>query len=61
VLQELVAHKESQAKEWILLVDHVQMMPSIPPKFTVSQNMGYAKGNSLMHLPGYMVEEDLRG
>ena len=30
--------------------DHVHMMISIPPKYAVSQVVGYIKGNSAIHL-----------
>jgi transposase IS200 family protein len=30
--------------------DHVHMMISIPPKYAVSQVIGYFKGNSAIHL-----------
>ena len=30
--------------------DHVQMMISIPPKYAVSQVIGYIKGKSAIHL-----------
>ena len=33
-----------------LLVDHVYMMISIPPKYAVSQVVGFIKGKSAIHL-----------
>jgi len=30
--------------------DHVQMLLSIPPKYSVSQVVGYIKGKSAIHL-----------
>ena len=32
------------------MVDHVHMMISIPPKYAVSQVVGYIKGKSAIHL-----------
>ena len=33
-----------------LMVDHVHMLVSIPPKYAVSQLVGYIKGKSAIHL-----------
>jgi putative transposase len=33
-----------------MLVDHVHMLISIPPKYAVSQVVGYIKGKSAIHL-----------
>lgn len=33
-----------------MLVDHVHMMISIPPKYSVAQVVGYIKGKSAIHL-----------
>jgi putative transposase len=38
------------SKRVILMVDHVHMMISIPPKYAVSQVIGYIKGKSAIHL-----------
>ena len=32
------------------MLDHVYMMISIPPKYAVSQVVGYIKGKSAIHL-----------
>ena len=32
------------------MVDHVHMMLSVPPKYAVSQVVGYMKGKSAIHL-----------
>ncbi len=32
------------------MVDHVHMLISIPPKYSVSQVMGYLKGKSAIHI-----------
>lgn len=33
-----------------MLPEHVQMMISIPPRYAVSQVMGFIEGNSAIHL-----------
>lgn len=42
--------KESRIEEGHLMPDHVHMMISIPPKYAVSQVVGYIKGKSAIHL-----------
>ena len=46
VLRELISHKESEVLEGIMKVDHVHIVVSIPPKYSVSQVVGYVKGKS---------------
>jgi putative transposase len=50
VLRRLAAQKESRIEEGHLMPDHVHMMISIPPKYAVSQVIGYIKGKSAIHL-----------
>ncbi|HEU4602686.1 MAG TPA: IS200/IS605 family transposase [Steroidobacteraceae bacterium] len=50
VFRRLAAQKESQIEEGHLMPDHVHMMISIPPKYAVSQVVGYIKGKSAIHL-----------
>ena len=50
VFKQLAAQKESQIEEGHLQPDHVHMMISIPPKYAVSQVIGYIKGKSAIHL-----------
>ena len=50
VLRELAQQKESRIEEGHLMPDHVHMMISIPPKYAVSQVIGYIKGKSAIHL-----------
>ena len=47
VFRELALHKESQIIEGHLMGDHVHMLVSIPPKYAVSQVVGYIKGKSV--------------
>ena len=50
VFRELAQQKESWIEEGHLKVDHVHMMISIPPKYSVAQVMGYIKGKSAIHI-----------
>ena len=50
VFRKLAAQKESRIEEGHLMSDHVHMMISIPPKYAVSQVVGYIKGKSAIHL-----------
>ena len=50
VFHQLASQKESRIEEGHLMVDHVHMMISIPPKYAVSQVVGYIKGKSAIHL-----------
>ena len=50
VLRRLAEQKESRIEEGHLMIDHVHMMISIPPKYSVAQVVGYIKGKSAIHL-----------
>src|SRR5258706_12441926 len=50
VLRRLAAQKESRIEEGHLMSDHVHMMIAIPPKYAVSQVVGYIKGKRAIHL-----------
>lgn len=50
IFKELASHKESKIEEGHLMVDHVHMLLSIPPKYSVSQVVGYIKGKSAIHI-----------
>ena len=50
VFHKLAAQKESKIEEGHLMADHVHMMISIPPKYAVSQVVGFIKGKSAIHL-----------
>jgi putative transposase len=50
VFRRLAGQKESRVEEGHLMVDHVHMMLSIPPKYAVSNVVGYIKGKSAIHL-----------
>jgi putative transposase len=42
--------KECQVIEGHLLLDHIRMLISIPPKYAVAQVIGYLKGKSAIHI-----------
>lgn len=50
VFRRLAAQKESQVEEGLLMPDHVHMLLAIPPKYAVSQVVGFIKGKSAIHL-----------
>jgi putative transposase len=50
VFRRLAQQKESQILEGHLVVDHVHMLISIPPKYAVAQVVGYIKGKSAIHI-----------
>ena len=50
VFRELAVQKESRIEQGHLMPDHVHMMISIPPKYAVSQVVGFIKGKSAIHL-----------
>ena len=50
VFRKLAAQKESQIVEGHLMPDYVHMMIAIPPKYAVSQVIGFIKGKSAIHL-----------
>jgi putative transposase len=49
VFRKLAEQKESRIEEGHLMPDHVHMMISIPPKYAVSQVIGFIKGKSAIH------------
>jgi putative transposase len=50
VIKELARQKESEVLEGELVVDHVHMLISIPPKYAVAQVIGFIKGKSAIHV-----------
>jgi putative transposase len=50
VFHRLAGQKESLIEEGHLMPDHVHMMISIPPKYAVSQVVGFIKGKSAIHI-----------
>jgi putative transposase len=50
VFRELAEERESEIEEGHLMKDHVHMLISVPPKYSVAQVMGYIKGKSAIHI-----------
>jgi len=50
VLRSLAKDRESEIIEGHLLPDHVHILISIPPKYSVAQVVGYMKGKSAIHI-----------
>ena len=50
VFRMLAERKESRILEGHLMPDHVHMLISIPPKYAVSQVIGFIKGKSAIHI-----------
>ncbi len=50
VFKELALQKESEIMEGHLMGDHVHILIAIPPKYSVSQVIGYIKGKSAIHI-----------
>jgi putative transposase len=63
VFHALAWHKESRVEEGHLQVDHVHMLLSMPPKYSVSNVVGCIKGKSAIHLARVYIErlETLQG
>jgi len=50
VFRKLAEQKECRIEEGHLMPDHVHMLIAIPPKYAVSQVVGYIKGKSAIHV-----------
>jgi putative transposase len=50
MLRHLANQKESRVEEGHLMPDHVHMLISIPPKYSVAQVVGFIKGKSAIHV-----------
>ncbi len=68
VFIELARQKESRIENGSLQVDHVHMLISIPPKYSVAQVIGYIKVKSAMYIArtyagknrNFMIREYIR-
>ena len=58
ILRELAVHKESEVVEGHLMKDHVHMCLSIPPKYSVSNVVGYMKGKSAIAIARQFSEDE---
>ena len=56
VFRTLAEQKDCRIEEGHLLADHVHMMISIPPKYSVSSVVGFIKGKSAIHLARMYAE-----
>ena len=56
VFRTLTEQKESRVEEGHLMIDHVHMLLSIPPKYAVAQVVGYIKGKSAIHIARTFME-----
>ena len=50
IIKELARQKESEVVEGKLVVDHVHVLLSVPPKYAVAQVIGFIKGKSAIHV-----------
>jgi putative transposase len=50
VFRSLAQQRESYIEEGHLMSDHVHMLISIPPKYSVAQVVGFIKGKSAIHI-----------
>ena len=50
VFRSLAEQWECRVEEGHLMPDHVHMMLSVPPKYSVSNVMGFIKGKSAIHI-----------
>jgi len=50
VFHRWAGQKESRIEEGHVMPDHVHMLIAIPPKYAVSQVIGYIKGKSAIHV-----------
>ena len=56
LFRTLAQQKESAVEEGHLMPDHVHMLLSIPPKYAVSQVVGYIKGKSAIQIARRFME-----
>ena len=56
VFRTLTEQKESRVEEGHLMAGHVHMLLSIPPKYAVSQVIGFIKGKSAIHIARTFME-----
>jgi len=50
VFKDLARQRECTIEEGHLMADHVHMLISIPPKYSVAQIIGFMKGKSTIHI-----------
>ena len=50
LFRRLAEQRQSRVEEGHLMPDHVHMLLSVPPKYSVSNVMGFIKGKSAIHI-----------
>jgi putative transposase len=50
IFKDLARSRESEIIEGHMMPDHVNMLISIPPKYSVAQVIGFIKGKSAIHI-----------
>jgi putative transposase len=50
VFHDLAKQRESKIEQGNLVIDHVHMLISIPPKYSLAQVIGFIKGKSAIHI-----------
>jgi len=50
IFKDLARSRESEVIEGHMMPDHVHMLISIPPKYSVAQVIGFIKGKSAIHI-----------
>lgn len=50
IFKDLAQNRGSEVLEGHMMSDHVHMLISIPPKYSVAQVIGYIKGKSAIHI-----------
>ena len=50
IIRQLCHQKEVELIEGHLMPDHVHMVLSVPPKFSIAMIVGYLKGKSAIHI-----------
>ena len=55
VFKDLARRKESEIEEGHLCSDHVHMLIAVPPKYSVSEVVGFVKGKSAIHIARHFM------
>jgi putative transposase len=56
IIRELAQQKEAVVEEGHLMADHVHMLLSIPPKYSVSGVVGFIKGKSAIAIARRLMD-----
>ena len=58
VFHRLASQKQSVIEEGHIMSDHVHMLISIPPKYSISSVVGYIKGKSAIHVARHFLKRE---